>query len=402
MAGPFDNLPPEIALEQQRLTRQQQLANALMQNNQQPQGQMVSGRFVAPSFFQNLQPVANMLTGAYLSNKADEKSLALAQQLRDRNKADIEGYMGAMTPTTQTTELAGPYGEGVGQGNVDIPMPTAYMPAQAAVAPNPVLANQNLFADPRATQRLRDLAFNKIMADPESFTLNKGAIRFEKQPDGTTKEVAAGAPDLPDSIQYAISVGQLPANPKTWTKQQADYAKSLVESKTSAGASKYDFSNMLGKSVSDVAPILIASKTATGGAIQQADAANRIIQSLNSNKIFTGDLIWCSKSRVGADWKEWQRRIEEKIYETYLPGIELDEKTRSQVNHLDKEIVTLERVQQFKSPYVKTLDDSIEYLYIKQCWPLQYNDAYELYNKLLDTLITGNTDAIRYELFGRC
>jgi hypothetical protein len=123
MAGPFDNLPPEVALEQQRLTRQQQLANALMQNNQQPQGQMVSGRYVAPSIFQNLQPVANMLTGAYLSNKADEKSLALAQQLRNRNQADIQNYMGAMTPTTTTTEMAGPYGvSGAGQ---NIPMPTA-------------------------------------------------------------------------------------------------------------------------------------------------------------------------------------------------------------------------------------------------------------------------------------
>lgn len=123
MAGPFDNLPPEVALEQQRLTRQQQLANALMQNNQQPQGQMVSGRFVAPSFFQNLQPVANMLTGAYLSNKADEKSLALAQQLRDRNQRDIQSYMGAMTPTTTTTEMAGPYGmSGAGK---NVPMPTA-------------------------------------------------------------------------------------------------------------------------------------------------------------------------------------------------------------------------------------------------------------------------------------
>jgi hypothetical protein len=107
-------------------------------------------------------------------------------------------------------------------------------------------------------------------------------------PDGSTQEVASGDEDLPDSIQYAITVGQLPSNPKTWTPQQAALAKSIVESKTSAGANKFDFSNMLGKSVSDVAPILIASKTATGGAIQQADAANRIIQSLDTNKIFTG------------------------------------------------------------------------------------------------------------------
>ena len=287
------NLPPEILGQQQALTRQQQMAQMLMQQGQQmPQGQMVSGRYVAPSFFQYAAPLFQSYVGKDLAERSDKTALELAKQLRTGENAALADFMktkqGTPAMPEKTTELAGPYGEGVGQGNVDIPMPTAYMPAQAAVAPDPALANQNLFADPRATQRLRDLAFNKMMADPESFTLNKGAIRFEKQPDGTTKQVAAGAPDLPDSIQYAISVGQLPANPATWTKQQADYAKSLVESKTSAGASKYDFSNMLGKSVSDVAPILIASKTATGGAIQQADAANRIIQSLDTNKIFTG------------------------------------------------------------------------------------------------------------------
>ena len=106
MAGPFDNLPPEVALEQQRLTRQQQLANALMQNNQQPQGQMVSGRFVAPSIFQNLQPVANMLTGAYLANKSDEKSLALSQALRKRYGDELSQYQNLMNP--KQTELAGP------------------------------------------------------------------------------------------------------------------------------------------------------------------------------------------------------------------------------------------------------------------------------------------------------
>jgi len=287
------NLPPEILGQQQQLNRQQQMAQLLMQQGQQmPQGQMVSGRFVAPSFFQYAAPLFQTYTGKSLAEQADKTALELAKQLRTGENEALAEFMktrqGAPAMPEKYTEMAGPYGEGVGQGGANVPMPTAYMPAREAVAPNPMLANQNLFADPRATQRLRDLAFNKMIAEPESFTLNKGAVRFEKQPDGTVKEVAAGAADLPDSIQYAIAVGQLPANPATWNKQQADYAKNLVESKTSAGASKYDFSNMLGKSVSDVAPILIASKTATGGAIQQADAANRIIQSLDSNKIFTG------------------------------------------------------------------------------------------------------------------
>jgi hypothetical protein len=174
---------------------------------------------------------------------------------------------------------AGPTPDG---GNIPIQQ------SRAAVAPNPQAAYANLYQDPRSPQRLRDLAFTKMMADPEAFTLSKGAVRFEKQPDGSIKQVAAGAEDLPDSIKYAISIGRLPSDPKTWTEQQANYAKQLVESKTSAGASKYDFGNMINKSLSDVAPILVASKTATGGAIQQADAANRIIQSLDTNKIFTG------------------------------------------------------------------------------------------------------------------
>jgi len=44
-------IPPELYAQQQQLNRQQQLANLLTQQGfQQPQGQMVSGRYVAPQF----------------------------------------------------------------------------------------------------------------------------------------------------------------------------------------------------------------------------------------------------------------------------------------------------------------------------------------------------------------
>ena len=75
-------LPPELYAQQQQLNRQQQLASMLMQNNQQPTGQMISGRYVAPSFFQALQPAVNMLTGAYLAKQGDTKAADLAEQLR--------------------------------------------------------------------------------------------------------------------------------------------------------------------------------------------------------------------------------------------------------------------------------------------------------------------------------
>jgi hypothetical protein len=105
-------LPPEVALEQQRLTRQQQMAQALIGNNQQPQGQMIGNRYVAPSIFQNLQPVANMLAGAYISNQADEKQLALADRLRKRESEVLGKYMTSMTPVAaKEGGIYGPNGQ---------------------------------------------------------------------------------------------------------------------------------------------------------------------------------------------------------------------------------------------------------------------------------------------------
>jgi len=212
MAGFFDNLPPEIALEQQRLTRQQQLANALMQNNQQPQGQMVSGRFVAPSFFQNLQPVANMLTGAYLSNKADEKSLALAQQLRDRNQKDIEGYIGAMTPTTQTTEMAGPYGmSGAGQ---NVPMPTATQ------TQGPDLAKAFRIAYGSYDPALKAMALDMIK------TQKLGADEALVRPNfaGGTDVVMQGPPKVGQDLKDAAREAKLDVNKiDSWSPQ--DWAR---------------------------------------------------------------------------------------------------------------------------------------------------------------------------------
>jgi len=120
-------LPPELYAQQQQLNRQQQMAAMLMQQNQQPQGQMVSGRYVPTSFFQNLQPVANMLTGAYLAKQGDVKAAELAKQLREGKTAAEEKIIQQMTGTpAQATEMAGPYTN-------KVPMPIAVQPA---IAPN--------------------------------------------------------------------------------------------------------------------------------------------------------------------------------------------------------------------------------------------------------------------------
>lgn len=77
------NLPPELYEQQQNLNRQQQMAQMLIQQGQQqPQGQMISGRYVAPSIFQNLAGLAQTGVGTYLQNKGDKQALELAEKLR--------------------------------------------------------------------------------------------------------------------------------------------------------------------------------------------------------------------------------------------------------------------------------------------------------------------------------
>jgi hypothetical protein len=100
-------LPPEILGQQQQLNRQQQMAQALMQQGmQQPQGQMVSGRYVAPSFFQNVLPLAQMYAGTRMAERGDKQALELAAALRKRYGDELSQYQDLANP--RQTEIAGP------------------------------------------------------------------------------------------------------------------------------------------------------------------------------------------------------------------------------------------------------------------------------------------------------
>jgi hypothetical protein len=240
-------LPPEILGQQQQLNRQQQMAQALMQQGmQQPQGQMVSGRYVAPSFFQNILPLAQMYVGKGMAEQADKKALDMAAALRKRYGDEIKEFrtrmQGVEGAPERTTEMAGPYGQGVGQGGTDVPMPTAFMPARAAVAPNPQGAYD--FAAGASNPALQAVGLRKLTEGPEQFTLTEGAKRFITMPDGTVKEVAAGADkQSPEYKNYLIAKND-PINP--FKGGFTDYQISLKK----AGASNInlgqkDFDNTL-------------------------------------------------------------------------------------------------------------------------------------------------------------
>lgn len=84
-------LSPEDYAEQQALSKKQRLAQALLTQGMQkaPQGQMVSGHYVAPSFFEGLNNVAQAAAGKYLENQGDQEALDYATRLRKRDSEEM-------------------------------------------------------------------------------------------------------------------------------------------------------------------------------------------------------------------------------------------------------------------------------------------------------------------------
>jgi hypothetical protein len=167
-------LPPEILGQQQALNRQQQMAQLLMQQGQQmPQGQMVSGRFVPTSFFQNIAPLAQMYAGQKLAEKGDKKALDLAAALRQRYSDEFQQFRNLQqgTPaveggiysadnklTTQTTpDMFG--------ANMELNPQYRQVAPVAAVAGNPQAAN--LFAASAYNPALQALGMKKLTEGPK-------------------------------------------------------------------------------------------------------------------------------------------------------------------------------------------------------------------------------------------
>ena len=147
--GQTGTMSPEEFAQQQQLNRQQQMAALLMQQGQkQPQGQMISGRFVAPSFFQNIAPLVQTAVGSYLGNKADTEAAKLAQAIRE-NKADVEQQIiNKLTPQpARSEELAGPAYKGIAPSIQYPEQGPDYAGALKAIRTNPYGAGKEMMSE---------------------------------------------------------------------------------------------------------------------------------------------------------------------------------------------------------------------------------------------------------------
>jgi len=197
-------LTPDQMLAQQQILRQQKMAEMLLQQGmQQPQGQMVSGRYVAPSIFQNLAGLANTYVGQRGIERAEQAQVDLAKRLRADETSAMADYFQQIQPKPAQPAPAG-------YELIDAGTPAIPANRQAALA--------NLIANPKASPRLQNFAFNKMTADPEAFTLSADQSRFITTPDGNTKEIAKGIlkPPTPttemQNFLFAKERGEIPQN----------------------------------------------------------------------------------------------------------------------------------------------------------------------------------------------
>lgn len=259
MAQPI-YLDPEL----QGIERERQLAQALQQRGMQPvQGQMVGNRYVAPAWTQYLANAFDAYSGGQRMAEAEKKSQAYADALRQQTMKDLQAYGQAVKGTPeQTTYGAGEEG------------PT--MNVTPAVAPDYdkglsiLMGSKSPQSQALAQALLADQLKSHVL--PEGGTLVRGSLGG-----GAGQTVTSGPKDTTDYKNYEkAKEGGYVGSFNDWFMQKEKAKGNNITVSTAK-----DLASQIG----DIAK---ESKIVAAGAVQSADAANRIIQSVDSNKLFSG------------------------------------------------------------------------------------------------------------------
>lgn len=234
--GQYTNpVTPEIL----GLDRQREYARQLMQMSAQPQGGMVSGRYVAPAFTQQLQAALNPVIGALMSTSADKRALQIAERLREKEAEDVNKFFQYQYGSpSQQVEMAGPYGAGVGEQGANVPMPTLTTPE---IPRNPQLAYQIAARsqNPILRQQLAEMLKGK--------TVKEGETVYRYNPlTGKDEPVVMGGTTLPNDVKSAaLRVGLDVTKSNTWGPNEWQLVNNRIEADKRAG--KTDVSVNLGQ-----------------------------------------------------------------------------------------------------------------------------------------------------------
>ena len=220
------SIPPEYLQQQQQLNRQQQMAQLLMQQGQQmPSGQMVSGRFVAPNFFQYAAPLAQMYAGKSIGEKAEKEQLALAQKLRGEQTRLGKEFIGAMQGkeavyepdiSTETYETV--------KGKMISPATGPNYQQAFEIANDPL-------APAWAKAQAMELMKPRVFKEGETFNVPSfagGEVKFN--------QMGGGGVNLPSDVRSAaVRVGLDPSKANTWGQNELNLINNRIVADKEAG-----------------------------------------------------------------------------------------------------------------------------------------------------------------------
>lgn len=220
------------------LQRQRQLANLLTgQAFNAPQGQMISGHYVKPSALQQALPMINAAIGGMTNANLDTKQTELAAALRGKQQQAVQQFVNAANPQER-------FAAGTSQ----------YAPAELQKTAYGMVTPQKLAEGETISQ------------------LNMGTGQYEPMAQGGQKKTEAIR-----GYEMAKSQG--------FPGSFFDYEQQLKR----AGASNVSVSMDKGIAA-QVGPMMKEGQLQATSAVKGIDAANQVINALDTNKLFTGPL----------------------------------------------------------------------------------------------------------------
>jgi hypothetical protein len=125
----------DVAAEQEEIARRRRMADMLRQQSAQPEGQMVSGRFVAPSLTQRLAGLFNAYQSGQIDRQASEQARSLGRSVREQEDQGNARIVAAATgPGRSMVQTAGP------------DVPDFMRPTTQPVAPDPAERRNNMIS----------------------------------------------------------------------------------------------------------------------------------------------------------------------------------------------------------------------------------------------------------------
>jgi len=230
----FLNQDPEVL----GLQRQRALANLLTgQAFNAPQGQVISGHYVKPSALQQALPMINAAIGGMTNANLDTKQTELAAALRGKQQQAVQQFVNATNPQER-------FAAGTSQ----------YAPAELQKTAYGMVTPQKLAEGETISQ------------------LNMGTGQYEPMAQGGQKKTEAIR-----GYEMAKSQG--------FPGSFFDYEQQLKR----AGASNVSVSMDKGIAA-QVGPMMKEGQLQATSAVKGIDAANQVINALDTNKLFTGPL----------------------------------------------------------------------------------------------------------------